>query len=318
MKIFKLSMLCVTAAIAFGDIAAAQSLGIGAGRQGSQNYASNAGLASFLTEEAGMDLRVQSYGGSGQSMPLIDAGRLDLQLVPSPEFEEAAGGKGAFKGRQLSQLRVLASLSPSVVGFMVRADSPYTKVSDIAGKTITYGYSAQPNLVTQVNGILAAAGLSIDEMEPVMVPSVPNGVDEFIAGAADVAFFALQGGKTREADAAVGIRWLALDDTPEAEAAMQGVLPTGYIKTVEPGPTAVGVAEPTPMMGYDYVLVAGAHVSDEVVAKILGALHDDPDGVRAIRSTFSEFAIDTMAPDFGGLPYHPGAIAYYKSVGLMD
>lgn len=318
MKFAKLSMLCVTAALAVGETAAAQSIGIGAGRQGSQNYATNAGVAGYLSDKVGMDVRVQSYGGSGQSMPLIDTGRLDLQLVPSPEFEDAFSGKGPFEGRQLANLRLLGSISPSVVGFMVRKDSPYTKVADIAGATITYGYSAQPTLVAQVDGMLAAGGLSIDDMEPVMVPSVPNGVDEFIAGTADVAFFALRGGKTREADAAVGIRWLAVEDTPEAEDAMQGFLPTSYVKTVEPGPGAVGVAEPTPMMGYDYVLVAGAHVPDDVVTTILATLHDNPEEVRAIRSNFAEFDPAGMAPEFDGLTYHPAAVAYYKSVGLMD
>ena len=45
--------------------AAAQTLGIGAGTQGSQNYAVNAGLAKFLTDELGMNVRVQAYGAAG-------------------------------------------------------------------------------------------------------------------------------------------------------------------------------------------------------------------------------------------------------------
>ena len=318
MKYQNLTALCIAASVTTAGAAGAQSIGIGAGTQGSQNYAVNSGAAKFLSEEAGLDVRVQAYGGSGQSMPLIDAGRLDIQLVPSPDFEAAVTGTGPFEGRRLDNLRVLGSLSSSAYGFMVRADSPYQKVSDLEGLSITYGYSAQPTLALQVDGILAAGGLSIDDMQPVMVPSVPNGVDEFIAGAADVAFFALQGGKTREADAAVGIRWLAVDDTPEAEAAMKGFVPTSYVKVVEPGPNAVGVPDPTPMMGYDYVLTAGTHVPDEVVRTILAAFHDNPDEVRAIRSTFAEFAPESMAPDLGDLPYHPAATAYYQSVGLMD
>lgn len=318
MKLTKTLMICLAATFVAGEMAMAQTIGIGAGRQGSQNYAVNTGTAAFLTETAGLDVRVQSYGGSGQSMPLIDGGRLDIQLVPSPDIEAAVGGRGPFEGRALGNLRVLGSLSSSAYGFMVRADSSYTKVSDIAGLSITYGFSAQPTLALQVDAILAAGGLSIDDMEPVLVPSVPNGVDEFISGAADVAFFALQGGKTREADAAVGIRWLAVDKSPEAEAAMQQFVPTSYIKMVDPGPDAVGVPEPTPMMGYDYVITAGAHVPDDVVEAVLAAIHGNPEGVRAIRSTFAEFDPATMAPEIGGLTYHPGAVSFYRSVGLME
>lgn len=318
MNIQKITGLCLTMIIAMGGVANADSLGIGAGTQGSQNYAVNTGMAKFLNEKAGMDVRVQAYGGSGQSMPLIDGGRLDIQLVPSPDIQAAVAGEGPFKGKQLNNLRVLASLSSSAYGFMVRKDSSYHNVSDIKGLSITFGYSAQPTLALQVEGILAAGGLSINDMKLVKVPSVPNGVDEFIAGAADVAFFALQGGKTRQAEAAVGVRWLAVDNTPEAELKMKKFVPTSYIKVVQPGPSAVGVAVPTAMMGYDYVLTAGAHVSDETVQKILAAFHDKPEDVRAIRSTFAGFEPAEMDPEIGSLTYHPGAIAYYKKAGMKN
>lgn len=311
----KIAAVALGMTMAGANGANAESLGIGAGKQGSQNYAVNAGLATFLTNVLGMDVRVQSYGGTGQSLPLINSGRLDLQLVPSPDISAAFAGDETFKGRKLENLRVLGSLSSSAYGFMVRADSPYHKVSDIKGKTITYGYSGQPTLRLQVDGILAAGGLSIDDMKRAMVPSVPNGVDEFISGTADVAFFALHGGKTREADAALGgIRWLAVNDTPAAEAAMKKFVPTSYVKTVEPGPRNVGVKVATPMMGYDYVLTAGTHVPDETVEKIVQAIHDNPEKMRGIASTFAEFDPTAMSPEFDSLVYHPGAAKYFDGI----
>lgn len=295
----------------------AQTLGIGAGTQGSQNYAVNAGMAEFLARELDMDVRIQAYGGSGQSMPLLDSGRLDMQLVPSPDFAAAVLGDEPFEGRQLTNLRAVGSLSSSAYGFMVRADSDYRSVADIAGLTITYGYTAQPTLRLQVDAILSAGGLSIEDMQPNNVPSVPNGVDDFIAGNADVAFFALQGGKTQEAHSAVGIRWLAIEDTPEANAAMQEFVPTSYVTTVEAG-AAPGVEEDTPMMGYDYVMTVGAHVDDEIVRQIVELIHANPDAVRAITNTFAAFSPDAMAPQFEGIQYHPAAVSYYREVGLMD
>ena len=296
--------------------AQAQTLGIGAGTQGSQNYAVNAGFAKFVADELGMDVRVQAYGGSGQSMPLLNSGRLDMQLLPSPDFSAAALGKGPFEGRLLKNLRAVASLSSSAYGLMVRKDSKYTKVSEVKGLSITYGYAAQPTLRYQVDGLLAAGGLAIADMKPNNVPSVPNGIDDFIAGNAEVAFFALHGGKPREADAAVGIRWLAVSETPEAERAMQVFVPTAYIKTAKPG-TGPGLATPTPMMGYDYVLTAGVHVPDEVVTTIVKLLYENPAKVRAILNTFAEFEPGDMAPKLGGLPYHPAAAAFYTEAGLL-
>ena len=318
MKYAMLGAICLGTTIFMASGAIAQSLGIGAGTQGSQNYAANAGMAKFLSDEAGMDVRVQAYGGSGQSMPMIDAGRLDMQLIPSPDISAAVQGQEPFEGRPLQNLRIVASLSSSAYGFMVREDSDHYKVSDIEGKSITYGYTAQPTLRFQVDGILAAGGLYIEDMETHMVPSVPNGVDDLIAGNVDVAFFSLQGGKTREADAAVGIRWLAVNDTPEAEEAMQEFVPTSYIKTVDPGDGIVGVDEPTPMMGYNYILTAGKHVPDETVYEIVKLLHENPEKVRGILTAFADFEPASMAPTYPGLSYHPGGISYYTEAGLVE
>lgn len=300
----------------FSGAVCAQSLGVGAGRQGSQNYAVNASLAKFLNEEADLDVRVQAYGGSGQSMSLIDAGRLDLQLVPSPDVLAAFQGVEAFKERPLKNLRVLASLHSSAYGFMVRKDSSYQKVSDIKGRSLTHGYTAQPTLRLQVNGILAAGDLSEADIRTHMVASVPDGVDDFISGNVEVAYMSLEGGKTREADAAVGIRWLALDDSPQAEAAMRAFVPTAYIKVVEPGQGIVGIERPTPMMGYDYALVAGKDVPDDVVRRVLAAMRDNPDRVREIYRTFSAFTPANMVPRFPGLTGHPAALAFYAESGL--
>lgn len=307
----------LVASFLFAAPANAQSIGIGAGQQGSQNYAASAAVGKFLSDELGLDVRVQSYGGVGQTLPLLDSGRLDLAVVPSPDFTAAALGQPPFDGHALKNLRMIAVLGPSYYGFMVRKDSDMTKVSDVKGKVITYGYATQPALRLQVEGILAAGGLSIDEMQLDNVPSVPNGVDDLISGNTDVAFFAVQGGKAREAEAAVGIRWLALENTPENDAAMQKFVPSAYIATVGAG-EAPGLDEPTPMMAYDYVFTAGAHVSDELVQKIVTLLHQNPDKVRGVNKVFSEFSVDWVAKPIAGLDYHPAAAAYYKSNGLSE
>ncbi|GLO69978.1 hypothetical protein MACH17_14950 [Phaeobacter inhibens] len=309
--------ICFLGALSISTAAEAQSIGIGASKQGSQNYAANAGFAKLLSEELGYDVRVQSFGGSGQTMPLVDNARLDLLLAPSPDFSAAAGGTGAFEGRQLGNLRVVAAMGGSAYGFMVNKSSSMTMVAEAKGKSITYGYTAQPTLRPQVDAILAGGGLSIDDMQLDNVPSVPNGVDDLISGTAEVAFFALAGGKTREADAAIGIRWLGLENTPDALAGVREFVPTAYIDTVPAG-SAPGVETDTNMMFYDYVLLAGAHVPDETIAPIVAFIHDNPEKVRSIFKTFARFDPSKMAPDMGGLVYHPAADQYYQQAGMSQ
>lgn len=317
MKQFVAACLMTSALVAAPAIAQAQALGMGAGAQGSQNYAVNGALVTILSEELGLNLRLQSFGGSGASMPLIDSGRLDMQAIVSPDTFAGVQGVEPF-GEPMENLRIVGSLGPSTYGFFVRADSPYTRVDEIAGLRITYGYTSQPSLTFQVDSILANSGLSIDDMEPVLAPSVPRGADDFIAGQADVAFFAQAGGKVQEADASVGIRWLQLATGAEAEAALQEHTPGSYVLVVDPQEGDIGMSEPTAMMAYDYLLVVGAHVDEDLVYNITKALVDHEDRIQNAHRTLSSYRADNLAPPLPGLTYHPGAERYLREAGLWQ
>ena len=305
------------AVIGLAGGADAQALGIGAGAQGSQNYALNAGLVNLLSEKAGLDIRLQSFGGTGASIPLIQAGRLDMQAIVGPSVYSGYLGQDPFP-TEMTNLRVIGSLGPSNYGFFVPADSEYRTVADVEGLRISYGFTSQPSLTDQVDGILANSGLTIDDMEPVLVPSVPNGADDLIAGNNDVVFFALSGGKVREADAAIGIRWLQMNDDETSVAAMQEHVPGSYVQTIEPDDGLVGLDGPTKLMAYDYLMVVGAHLDDDTVYEITKAIAENQEDMRAIGRSVSRFDAAEMGPALPQLQYHPGAERYLREAGLWQ
>ena len=97
---------------------------------------------------------------------------------------------------------------------------------------------------------------------------------------------------------------------------MQKHVPGSYVRTVSPSATAVGVGKPTPMMAYDYILVAGAHVSDELAYKIAKTIAESAAELPKLHPTLADFTRSGMAPKLDGLEYHPGAMRYFKEVGL--
>ncbi|MGQ0663764.1 MAG: TAXI family TRAP transporter solute-binding subunit [Pseudomonadota bacterium] len=295
----------------------AQIIGMGAGQQGSQNYQTNATIAKLLTEEAKLEIRVQSHGGSGIFMPLIDGRELDMAAVVVPEVYDAMQGEGPFAGRAHKNLRVVATLVPTRVGFFVRADSPIKTMADVRGKRLTHGLTAQPSLTAQIAGLLANGGLTLEDVRPVLTASVVRGVDDFIAGNSDVAFFSLAGGKLREADSAVGgVRFLSQVDTQAAIAAMQKFVPSSYLTEVKPSPGQPAIPVPTMIMTYDYLLIAGTHVADDLIYKVARTLAENREKMAAGFAMFREFDPQAMAKDLGPLQYHSGALRYYRDKGL--
>lgn len=294
--------------------AQAQPVTFAAGQQGSQNYQINSAIANLLATEAGMDVRVQSYGGSGVFLPLLHSGEVDFAAVASPDFSDAYRGAGPFEGLAQESLRIVAVLNPTPIGIFVKADAPIKSVPDLRGQRLTYGMSQQPTLISNIDAILANGGLTPGDIEKVMVPTVRQGADEFLAGRADAVFFAVAGGKIVEVDAAVGgIRFIGMSDDPDAVAAMKEVLPTAYVSTVE---GRVGVPEPIKTLTYDYVLIAGAHVSDDVVAEAARTIRENAASLAETAKVFTGYDASNIASDVAGLPFHAGAEAYYREVGL--
>lgn len=79
-----------------------------------------------------------------------------------------------------------------------------------------------------------------------------------------------------------------------------------------------------PFMEKDYptvrmsvMLLAGAHVPEEVVYKYVKALGDNEAAVQKIGGSMQVFTLKAMVTNSPKLPIHPGALRYYKEKGLV-
>jgi len=296
--------------------ALAQPLGIGTSPQGTLTYTLGATYAKALDEAAKMQARVQPSSGTGVMVPLVDSGELDIGFCNTLELTEAYTGTGSFANRPQKNLRVVGVLFPIRSGFFVRKDSPIKSAAELKGKAVPYGYTTQEIIRTVVEGLLANAGIAPSEIKQVLVPNLIRGVDEFIAGRADVGYFAVGQAKVAEADAAVGgIRFLPLIDTPEAIAAMKKVVPTSFPDVVQPAPNLPGIVEPTTMMYYDYVMFVNDKLPKDRVQKLTQVLAEQKDSMAAGMPLFRMMKVERMHRELP-VPYHDGALAYFKDKSI--
>lgn len=312
----KLAPAAVAGALALASSASAQQLGIGTMGQGTAGYSMAAAIAKVLSDKAKINARVQPAGGTSQYVPLIDSGELDFGVVNIIEAKEALTGTGAFEGKKQANIRMAAVLYPFRNGMFVRNDSPLKSTRDLKGARVSYGYTSQLTLKAITDAYLANGGLTIADAKQVLVPNVLRGADELVAGRNDATIFALGAGKVAEVNATVsgGIRFLQLDDSPEAVARMQKVLPEAYIITVKPSAALAGIVGDTKTMAYDYVLLAGKHVKNETVAQVVDVLAANKP---ALIENFGAFAGFDPAKMAKRLPveYHPGAVEAYTKRG---
>jgi TRAP transporter TAXI family solute receptor len=307
--------LLFLAALLASGAALAQQVSIGTSPQGTAGYSMGAALAKLMAERTQYQARVQPFSGNSIALAGINRGELDFTVANEVEIVEALKGAGAYEGRKQENVRLASVLYPFTVAILVKKDSPMQVIAHLKGKRLTWGYTAQVTLKTVVGAMLANGGLGEADIQPVLVPNVVRGADDFTGGKADAFFFALGAAKVTEADAAVGgVRALALSDAPEAVARMKKVLPEGYVLEVKPRPGLAGVAAPTKVLAYDYVLVAGTHVKDEVVFRLLEAMAGNKALLAASFAGFNAFDPQRMSKRVE-TEYHSGAQKYLIKAG---
>lgn len=73
-----------------------------------------------------------------------------------------------------------------------------------------------------------------------------------------------------------------------------------------------------PTVRMSVFLLAGKHVSDETVYKYVRGIAENESRVQTIGGSLkTSFTTAKMATNPVNLPYHPGALRYYKEKGLV-
>jgi len=296
--------------------AGAQTLNIGTLPQGSLAYSIAATAAKVIADKTDLRTRAIGFGGSNIYAPMLNQGKLDITTSNSLEGAFAISGTQIFEGKKMPNYRVLAKLFTFQTGFMVPKDSKIQKLTDFKGKKFPSGFSSQQVVNILVSGAFAAEGMSWKDIQGVPMPNFIRATEAMTAGRVTGSFLAVGSGVVRKANASGGIRFISIEATPEKEKIMAKVAPGTYYTTVNPSKRLPYITKPTTMVGFDYLLAVGAHVKDEVVYKVAKALYENKKALIEGHGVYRGFQPKQMVAKVRVAPYHPGAIKFYKEVGL--
>lgn len=312
-----LTTVTITTALLSGaSLVSAESMGIGASPQGTIVYSGSSAIARAVGETTDMDLRVQPFGGSTQYVPLVNSGELDFGIANVLEVNLAMEGDDIFGGRASEDLRLIGTLFPLQVGYFVREDSDYQSIADLTGATLGSGYTSQAIMRPVAQAMLATGGIEDGDYDGSRVPNLPRAADDFAQGRLDAFFFGIGAGKVSEVDASVGgLRLLPMGEDIES---MQDIFPQAYGATVEPGGGRAGVNEAMTAMTYDYLIFAHKDIADDIAFAVAEAIHQNKEILASTFGVFNRFNPDQMGKSQGRLPYHPGAIEYFRKAGIWQ
>ena len=286
---------------------------------GSAGYNQAVAVGSALKSAMGVDLRVlPGKNDVARSEPLRQG---KVQFSATGVGGSFMAQEGAFEfgnpGWGPQPVRVLLANNGGAINLAVgvAGDIGVEDYADLKGKRVAWIKGA-PALNVNTTAYLAYAGLTWDDVKKVEFGGFGDSWKGLINGQVDAAFASTNSGFAYEAAAGPrGLVWPKINrDDQEGLARMQEIAPFFVANTATVGANIDGGGA-YEGAGYAYpVLIAMADQDDELVYNM----------TRAMVELFDQY--DGKAPGIGGwaldkqnyewvVPYHEGAIRYYKEIG---
>ncbi|GIX13827.1 MAG: C4-dicarboxylate ABC transporter substrate-binding protein [Paracoccaceae bacterium] len=315
----------VTAALLAIAPAAEAKLGritIGTNPQGTTYYVLGGGLAKLFSDKLGVTATAQPYAGSSVYLPLIHSGEVTMGLSSSLDTSLAFRGKPPYDGTGgLTKLRSLGRAWALPYAFVARGDSGLKRVSDLRGHKVAVEFRANAALAAANRAILAAAGLDPDrDVEAVTITGIPEGyklVTEGVIAAAPTALgipLALQAHSTLPG----GIIMLALDGPNATTEFLNAQVPGLYILPTKPGDNNPGVDEPKNVAGFDVFYLVSADMDEDDAYTLIRTLYENYEQMQADYAVLRSSPRDLLARPTNTAPFHPGAVRFFREVGLWS
>lgn len=318
MKLLRNLVLAGAAATAvLAGTAGAQPVSISTLPPGAINNVQTQAIAKVVQEETGLQMRVVTFNSPAASMQAVQEGMAEFSFMSNDEVGAAVTGRDMYADMQMPDLQLVSRVFPFKVGIVVRADSGIRTIEDLKGKRFPIGWQGFPQGEYLSRALLAAGGLTEDDVEGVPTTNLLRGADDLKAGRLDATMFAIGAPKMAELDASLGgIHFISLPDSDEARARMQEVRPEYGIASQAAAPYLQGVEDGAFLMQYAMTVVANADVDEDTVYKVAKVIHDHKAELVAGHPSFGALVPEELATQQDGVKYHPGAEKYYREIGI--
>lgn len=288
---------------------------------GTGGYSQAVAIGSILQRQYKVNLRVIPGRNDVSRLATLRANRVHFSAGGSEAVYAQEGVLNFASNRWGPQpIRALMSNYSDSCSFTfaTATDANINSVADVKGKRVTFVQGA-PSLNNATAALLSYANLSWDDVTPVEVGGYNASIDAVLNNRADVVGGACNSPPFLRMEASPrGLTFLALPhNDAEAVARVRSRLPWYVPHIAFEGPTL-------PEQGLEvfssaYPLLVGLDSSDEtIVYSMVKIMHQHFDDYKdnAPGATGWELSRQKFAQTF--IPFHPGAVRYYREIGAWD
>jgi len=284
------------------------------GGTGGTYYPFGGALAQAIDQATGyIRVNVNATGASAENIQQIGAGLAHLAIVQNDVMDYAYNATNTWTSDAVTNMSTLMSLYPEVCQLIVAANSGIDSVADLAGKRVSTG-DIGSGVEANAKQILEAYGLSVDDIRQEHL-SFNDSADAMKDNAID-GFFVTSGvPNTAVMDLQMSrdIKLISLD-----EATIDGLIAKFpfYGKVSLTSADYTFLDTPVHTVAVMATLIANPDLDEDVVYDIVKAIIENKEAITTSHAK-GEFISAESAVEGISVDFHPGALKYFKEIGVL-
>ncbi len=258
---------------------------------------------------------VESTSASIYNINALHQGELDLAVTQADLFYYAYKGIHGFNPAY-QDLRTVFALHPEAFTVVARQDSGINSFTDLLGKKVNIGNPGSGQrgtmeLLMEIYGwkksdFKRASQLAAGEQSQALCD---NNLDAIIYAVGH------PNGSIQEAASACKTKLINVV-SPTIEALIDE---NPYYKTmIVPGGMYEGTKNDITTFGVRAMMVSSEDVSEEKIYTVVKAVFDNINDFRRLHPAFANLTPESMVETVGDIPFHPGALRYYREKGYIQ
>lgn len=313
-------VVCILAALTVGDALAQENvITIGTGSETGVYYPAGGAICRLVNrgrKDHGIRCYVESTGGSVYNLRALREGEISYGIVQSDWQYNAYNGKGAFAdGPAFKELRSVFSLHSEMFTVAVTKNSGIKNFSELKGKRVNIGDPGS-GMREIMQGLMEAKRWTKHSFAEAAELKPVDAAKALCDGKIDAMVFAAghPNGLIQQVTTSCGAKLIPVEGA-EVEALLKES--PFYAHTAIPGGMYPGNAQNIPTFGIKATLVTTADADEEAVYQLTKAVFENFESFKTLHFVFATLEKERMVSAGLTAPLHPGALRYFKEVGLI-
>jgi TRAP transporter TAXI family solute receptor len=290
------------------------AISFGTSSVGSAFYTLAVVIGNVITKHSGITATVEPVGGSDATVRGIAGKKVEIGMLNASSAEEAYAGSGSFAKMGKTPLALLAQGQDSLRQIVVRTDSGIKTFKDMAGKRFIARRRANPDMEKIAEILLELYGVDKKKVNILETAETNEAVEALKVGTADAAIVpaGVPASFLLDLSQSAKVTFLTIpDDKLKIVFSKMG---SAFHVGVIPANTYRGQKYEVKVPAMSAVIVAGADMAEETAYKITKAIFNNQSEIKAGHSSGKDWNLKKTLED-PPIPFHPGAIRYFKEVG---